>query len=256
MEDADIELALEGALWSGFGTAGQRCTSLGNLILHESLHDRFVKELVARLGQISIGDPSDESIFYGPMISEKFLNNHLQNLEKLVEPHQTILTAENGRITSQQPWPHWVGPSPDEGWFCFPTIIDGVKPGDRLYDTETFGPLFNVMTCHSLEEAIELANGTGYGLSSALYTQNPTYVHHWKENIEAGMTSINNSTVGAEAHLPFGGNGLSGNGSRQSGVWVLDQFTRWQAVNWDLSGKLQHAQMDTDYMSADLGFRI
>ena len=107
-----------------------------------------------------------------------------------------------------------------------------------------------------MKEAIALANGTGYGLSSAIYTNNPRYVHQWREEISAGMTSINNSTTGAEAHLPFGGNGKSGNGARQSGVWVLDQFTRWQAVNWDLSGKLQLAQIETTYIKPDLNFKI
>jgi aldehyde dehydrogenase (NAD+) len=256
MDDANLELALDGALWSGFGTAGQRCTSLGNLILHEKIHSRFVDKLLTRVKGIKIGDPRDESVFYGPMISEKFTNNHLRHLKELIEPHHHVLTELNGRISKDQPWPNWVGEDPDSGLFCFPTVIDGVTPQDKIYATETFGPLFNIMTCRDLDHAIGLANGTGYGLSSAIYTQNPASVHRWKEQIGAGMTSINNSTVGAEAHLPFGGNGRSGNASRQSGVWVLDQFTRWQAVNWDLSGKLQHAQMDTGYIEADLSYRI
>lgn len=256
MEDANLSLAVQGAVWSGFGTAGQRCTSLGNLILHESIAEQFLKELLKKVGGLKIGDPMDESVAYGPMISEKFMNNHLQNLEKLIEPHHTLLTKLNGRITGKKPWQHWVGASPDQGLYCFPTIVSGVRPGDKIYLTETFGPLFNVMTCHDLGEAIRLANGTGYGLSSALYTQNPSHVYQWKEEIGAGMVSINNTTTGAEAHLPFGGNGRSGNGARQSGVWVLDQFTRWQAVNWDLSGSLQLAQMDTASIQADLDFKI
>lgn len=256
MEDANVDLAVDGALWAGFGTAGQRCTSLGNLILHHSLHDTFCDALVRRVNQLVIGDPMDEGIAYGPMISEKFLQNHLRHLETLIAPHHTLLTTANGRITGKHAWPQWRGGSPDAGWFCAPTIVAGVTPSDAIYSTETFGPLFNVMTCRDLDDAIALANGTGYGLSSAIYTQNPSYVHRWKEEITAGMTSINNSTTGAEAHLPFGGNGKSGNGARQSGVWVLDQFTRWQAVNWDLSGALQRAQMDTGYIHADLDYRL
>ena len=130
-----------------------------------------------------------------------------------------------------------------------PTIVDNVLPTDEIYRTETFGPLINVMSYKTLDEAITLANGTGYGLSSSIYTSNMESAYRFKTEIKAGMTSINNSTTGAEAHLPFGGNGKSGNGSRQSGVWVIDQFTRWQSVNWDVSGKLQLAQMDTDYIS-------
>ena len=245
MEDADLELEAAGALWSGFGTAGQRCTSLGNLILHEAIREKFLKKLMENVSKIKIGDPMDESVTYGPMISEKFLQNHLHNLESLVEKHHKLLTDPNGRITSMK-----------NGVFAFPTIVDNVKPKDNIYSTETFGPMFNVMRCKNIDEAIALANGTGYGLSSAIYTNTPQYVYQWKEEISAGMTSINNSTTGAEAHLPFGGNGKSGNGSRQSGVWVLDQFTKWQAVNWDLSGKLQLAQMETAYVEPDLDYKI
>lgn len=257
MPDANIELAVEGALWSGFGTAGQRCTSLGNLILHKSIKKDFIAKLLKRLSQIKIGDPRDESITYGPMISEKFMNGHLSNLENLIEPHHKLLTEQNGKITNKEKWKNWVGDvDPDKGLYCFPTIIDNVQPEDKLYRTETFGPMFNVLEFSTIEEAIKLANGTGYGLSSAIYTNNPSNVYTWKENISAGMTSINNSTTGAEAHLPFGGNGLSGNGSRQSGIWVIEQFTRWQSVNWDMSGELQLAQMDTNYIGADLNYSI
>ena len=256
MDDADLELATTGTLWAGFGTAGQRCTSLGNLILHEKIRDKFLKIFLDKLSQLKIGDPMNESVGYGPMISKKFMEDHLHNLETLVEPHQKLLTDPNGRITGKRPYKNWVGSSPDQGYFCFPTVVDGVTMKDKLYATETFGPLFNVMTCKNFDEALAMANGTGYGLSSAIYTNTPQTVYQWKEEITAGMTSINNSTTGAEAHLPFGGNGKSGNGSRQSGVWVLDQFTKWQSVNWDLSGKLQLAQMDTGYAAADLDYRI
>jgi aldehyde dehydrogenase (NAD+) len=107
-----------------------------------------------------------------------------------------------------------------------------------------------------LDEAIALANGHGYGLSAAIYTNDPKSAFRFRERVSAGMLSINNSTSGAEAHLPFGGNGKSGNGSRQSGIWVLDQFTRWQSVNWDYAGKLQKAQMDTMQIEADPSFRL
>ncbi len=255
MEDADLDLAVNGALWAGFGTAGQRCTSLGNLILHESIQEPFLKQLLQKVSEIKIGDPFDESITYGPMISETFLKNHLRNLETLIEPHHKLLTEPNGQVTGKKKWKNFVGDA-DRGVYPFPTIVANVKPSDKIYSTETFGPLFNVMTCKNIDEAIALANNTGFGLSSAIYTNTPKIIYQWKEEISAGMTSINNSTTGAEAHLPFGGNGKSGNGSRQSGVWVLDQFTKWQAVNWDLSGKLQLAQMDTGYVEPDLQYTI
>jgi aldehyde dehydrogenase (NAD+) len=140
--------------------------------------------------------------------------------------------------------------------FAHPTVVVGVRPGDALYDTETFGPLVGVGSFGSLAEALELANGHGYGLSAAIYTTSPESAFRFRAGVSAGMVSVNNSTSGAEAHLPFGGNARSGNGSRQSGVWVLDQFTRWQAVNWDFSGRLQKAQMDVVELPADLGFRL
>ena len=256
MEDANLDLATTGALWGGFGTAGQRCTSLGNLILHEKVKKPFLELFLKKLSAVKIGDPRNEEITYGPMISENFMNDHLKNLETLVDSQHKLLTDPNGRITKKRSYKNFIGADPDGGFFCFPTVVDGVTMKDKIYSTETFGPLFNVMTCKNLEEGIEMANGTGYGLSSAIYTNTPAYVYEWKEEIFAGMTSINNSTTGAEAHLPFGGNGKSGNGSRQSGVWVLDQFTKWQAVNWDLSGKLQLAQMETGYIKSDLEYRI
>ena len=116
--------------------------------------------------------------------------------------------------------------------------------------------IVGVTTYRTLAQAIELANAPGYGLSSAIYTTNPHDVFTFRRGISAGMVSVNNSTSGAEAHLPFGGNGRSGNGSRQSGMWVLDQFTRWQAVNWDYSGRLQKAQMEVAVVEADLTFRL
>ena len=137
-----------------------------------------------------------------------------------------------------------------------PTIVDGIRADDALYATETFGPLVGVGTFATMDEAIALANGHGYGLSSAIYTNDPESVFRFRAGVSAGMLSVNNSTAGAESHLPFGGNGKSGNGGRQSGIWVLDQFTRWQAMNWDYAGHLQRAQIDVEDVPADLGFRL
>ena len=134
--------------------------------------------------------------------------------------------------------------------------VAGVTTDDELYRTETFGPIVGVAACDSLEEALALANGHGFGLSAAIYTRDPATAFRFRAGVSAGMVSVNNSTSGAEAHLPFGGNGRSGNGSRQSGMWVLDQFTRWQALNWDYAGRLQKAQMDVADVEADAGFRL
>lgn len=249
MQDADLDLASTGAVWSGFGTAGQRCTSLGNLIVHASIKEKFMAMVMKKVSEIKIGDPMNEGNFYGPLISEKFLNSHLNNLQQLIKSSHKVLTEKNGRIETKHAYKNFTGDA-DKGFYVYPTLVDNVKRDDEIYATETFGPLINVMDFKTIDEAIALANGTGYGLSSAIYTQDILTTYRFREEIIAGMTSINNSTTGAEAHLPFGGNGKSGNGSRQSGIWVIDQFTKWQAVNWDMSGRLQLAQMDTAYIHA------
>jgi alpha-ketoglutaric semialdehyde dehydrogenase len=256
MPDADLDLAVEGALFSGFGTAGQRCTSLGVVIVHESIHDEFVRRFAAATEAAVVGDPMDASILFGPMMNERFAERFVGWLD-MVEGHHTLHGSHGrtGRITADNPREGFVG-DPDKGVYCHPTIVDGVTAKDELYRNETFGPIVSVATFSTFDEAIELANGHGYGLSSAIYTTDPQHAFRFRERVSAGMVSVNNSTSGAEAHLPFGGNGKSGNGSRQSGMWVLDQFTRWQSLNWDYAGKLQKAQMDVVELPADLAFRI
>jgi acyl-CoA reductase-like NAD-dependent aldehyde dehydrogenase len=254
MPDAELELAVEGALFSGFGTAGQRCTSLGTVIVHESVHDEFMRRFTRAVEEAPIGDPTRD-VLYGPMIHQRFFERFLGWLELIRDHHRISGSSGIGRITSENPRTGFVG-DPEAGLYCHPTIVDGVRAEDELYSTETFGPIVGVATFGDLDEALALANGHGYGLSSAIYTTDPKAAFRFREGVSAGMVSVNNSTSGAEAHLPFGGNGMSGNGSRQSGIWVLDQFTRWQALNWDYSGRLQKAQMDVVEIEADLGYRL
>jgi acyl-CoA reductase-like NAD-dependent aldehyde dehydrogenase len=254
MRDAELDVAVEGALFSGFGTAGQRCTSLGTVIVHERVHDEFLSRFANAVETAAIGDPF-EDVLYGPMISSRFYERFLGWLD-WVQPHHVLSgSSGTGRITRDNPRAGFVG-DPEAGLFVHPTIVDGVTVDDDLYKQETFGPIVGVATFGDFDEAMALANGHGYGLSSSIYTTDPLNVFRFRERISAGMVSVNNSTTGAEAHLPFGGNGRSGNGARQSGVWVLDQFTRWQAMNWDYSGKLQKAQMDVADLSADPSFRL
>ncbi|MEA2419635.1 MAG: alpha-ketoglutaric semialdehyde dehydrogenase [Thermoleophilaceae bacterium] len=254
MPDADLDLAAEGSLFSGFGTAGQRCTSLGTVIVHESVHDEFMRRFTGLVEQAAIGDPFAE-VLYGPMIHERFSERFLGWLELIRDHHSISGSSATGRITSDNPRAGFVG-DPDLGIYCHPTIVDGVTIDDEIYRTETFGPIVGVASFGDFDEAIELSNAHGYGLSSAIYTNDPRSAFRFRSAVSAGMVSVNNSTSGAEAHLPFGGNGKSGNGSRQSGIWVLDQFTRWQSLNWDYAGKLQKAQMDVAELAGDAGFRL
>jgi aldehyde dehydrogenase (NAD+) len=254
MDDADVALAVEGALFGGFGTAGQRCTSLGTAIVHESVHDEFVRLLDERLRTSPVGDPTRD-VLYGPMIHERFADRFEEWLGLIKDHHTVYGSTARGRIDAANPREGFVG-DPEAGLFYHPSLVVGVTAEDDLYSTETFGPIVGVARFSSFDEAMELANGHGYGLSSAIYTRSGEHAFRFRERITAGMVSVNNSTSGAEAHLPFGGNGKSGNGSRQSGIWVLDQFTRWQSMNWDYAGKLQKAQMDLVELPGDPGFRL
>jgi alpha-ketoglutaric semialdehyde dehydrogenase len=249
-EDADLDLAVQGALFSGFGTAGQRCTSLGTAIVHSSVHDEFVRRFAAAVESAVIGDPAGE-VLCGPMLDAKFATSFEKYLG-WIGPHHTV-HGRTGRITADNPRGDFTG---EGGLFYHPVIVEGVRPDDELFMNETFGPIVGVTAYDDFDGALALANKPGYGLSSSIYTTDPVKAFRFARGISAGMVSVNNSTSGAEAHLPFGGNGKSGNGSRQSGQWVLDQFTRWQSLNWDYSGSLQKAQMDVLTIESDPTYRL
>ena len=251
---AELAVAIEGALFSGFGTAGQRCTSLGTMIVHESVHEELVARLDAAVAAAPIGDPTQD-VLYGPMLDWRFAERFEGYLGWIAGHHNTLGSSGRGRITAANPRRGFVG-DPEAGLYYHPVVVDGVRPNDRLFMEETFGPVVGVITYRTMPEAIALANAPGYGLSSSIYTTDPREAFAFRRGVSAGMVSVNNSTSGAEAHLPFGGNGRSGNGSRQSGMWMLDQVTRWQAMNWDYSGRLQKAQMDVARLEPDLAFRL
>lgn len=254
-EDADLDLAVHGALFAGFGTAGQRCTSLGTLIVHEDVLEAFTARLEDAVRRAPIGDPTDPSVLYGPLMTERFEARFGEFLDWVEAHHRVSGSSGVGRIGAANPRDGFVG-DPEAGLYHHPVLVHGVRPEDKIFQQETFGPLVGVTGYGTLDEAIELADAPGYGLSAAIYTTDPRKAFTFRRRTRAGMVSVNNSTSGAEAHLPFGGNGKSGNGSRQSGVWVLDQFTRWQSMNWDYSGRLQRAQMDTLEISPDLDYRL
>jgi aldehyde dehydrogenase (NAD+) len=248
MEDADLENAVAGALWAAYGTAGQRCTSLGNLILHKPIAEAFkAKFMDALQTQLKMGNPMEhgDAVTYGPMMNARFAERFLEHFEHGKKDGAKLLTGgakwdeanRDARVLGH------IG----HGTYMQPAVWDGVTRDMWLFQNEVFGPTVNLVTVNDFDEAMACANGTPYGLSSSLYTENRGWVEQFKLRIGAGMSSINNSTTGAEAHLPFGGNGWSGNGTRESGVWVLDAYTKWHAINEDASGKLQLAQIETDY---------
>lgn len=242
LADADLELAVEGALWASFGTAGQRCTSAGNIIVDRRVMAAVRARLVERASRLTIGDPLDESVAYGPFINERFLERWNEQRSTGLSDGATLLL--DGRRIQPGSEPSGFSGDAARGLYATPRIFGDVKMDMRIAQEECFGPTVNLVEVDGLDEAIAAANATPYGLSSAIYTRDAAAMLRFKEGISAGMASVNNSTTGAEAHLPFGGNGWSGNGTRESGIWVLDAYTRWQAVNVDLSGKLQKAQID------------
>ncbi len=242
LADADIELAVEGALWAAFGTAGQRCTSAGNIIVDQRVLPQVRDQLVPRARALVIGDPLREDVAYGPFINERFLQKWIEQRAIGLDDGADLL-LDGRRITSGEEPANFAGDSA-RGLYATPRVFDKVKMSMRIALEECFGPTVNLVEVNGLDEAIAAANASPYGLSAAIYTRDARAMLRFKEQVRAGMVSINNSTTGAEAHLPFGGNGWSGNGTRESGIWVIDAYTRWQSVNVDLSGSLQKAQID------------
>ncbi|MEE2986116.1 MAG: aldehyde dehydrogenase family protein [Candidatus Thermoplasmatota archaeon] len=245
MPSADIDNAVAGAYWGGFGTAGQRCTSLGNLILHEDIYEEFMEKLMKKVESTRIGDSlHQEDVLYGAMLSEKYAVDFLKGIEMIEADGATKLWGK-GRITEGNTPTNFLG-NPDEGVFMWPHLYTDVTEDMKCFHEEVFGPAVTVVKAKDFDHALHLANASPYGLSSAIYTNDRLEAYRFKTGIKAGMTGINNSTTGAEAHLPFGGVKGSGNGTRESGIWVIEAYSYWHAVNDELSGKLQLAQMDVD----------
>ena len=245
MPSADIDNAVAGAYWGGFGTAGQRCTSLGNLILHEDIYEEFMEKLMEKVESTRIGDSlHQEDVLYGAMLSEKYAVDFLKGIEMIEADGATKLWGK-GRITEGNTPTNFLG-NPDEGVFMWPHLYTDVTEDMKCFHEEVFGPAVTVVKAKDFDHALHLANASPYGLSSAIYTNDRLEAYRFKTGIKAGMTGINNSTTGAEAHLPFGGVKGSGNGTREPGIWVIEAYSYWHAVNDELSGKLQLAQMDVD----------
>ena len=245
MPSADIDNAVEGAYWAAFGTAGQRCTSLGNLILHQDIYDEFMEKFMRLVENTRIGDSMrHEDVLYGSMLSEKYAVDFLKAV-KICDSDGAKKLFGEGTITDDNRPKNFLGEA-SEGSYMWPHVYVGVTEEMDCFHEEIFGPLVTVVKANSFDHALHLANASPFGLSSACYTNDRLEAYRFKTGIKAGMTGINNSTTGAEAHLPFGGVKDSGNGTRESGIWVIEAYSYWHAVNDELSGKLQLAQMDVE----------
>jgi aldehyde dehydrogenase (NAD+) len=234
LADADLDLVIDGLVWGAFGTTGQRCTATSRLIVHEDVHDALVGKLRERAESLKLGYGNEDDTEMGPVINQAALDKIQSYMDVAKEEGATILTGGK-RAT---------GGDLDGGFFFEPTILTGVTPNMRVAKEEIFGPVLSVLTISSYDEAIEVANNIEYGLSSSLYTADVATAFKAMHDIEAGITYINGPTIGAEAHMPFGGVKGTGNGHREGGWEVFEFYSETKTVYVDYSGKLQKAQID------------
>jgi aldehyde dehydrogenase (NAD+) len=233
MPDADMELALEGVLWGAFGTTGQRCTATSRLLLHDAVHDAFLDRLMERTAGLRLGSGLDDDTDVGPLIHEAALDK-VQSYVAVARDEAEVLCG--GRRAE--------GSGLERGWFYEPTIVRGVQPGSRIATEEIFGPVLAVMRFGDLDEAIRINNEVRYGLSSSIYTTDVRAAFRAFQELDNGITYVNAPTIGAEAHLPFGGVKETGNGHREGGWEVYEFYSETKVCYLDYSGKLQRAQID------------
>jgi acyl-CoA reductase-like NAD-dependent aldehyde dehydrogenase len=238
MDDANLELAVDGCLWGGFGTTGQRCTAASRVVVHERVYKPFVDQFVARARSLVVGDGLADGTQVGPSISAAQLETVMRYVRIGIEEGATL--ACGGHRLEAAPY--------DNGYFHEPTVFTDVEPKMRIAREEIFGPVVSVIRCRSLEEAIDIGNGVEYGLSASIYTQDINRAFVAMRELYTGIFYVNAPTIGAEVHLPFGGTKHTGNGHREAGVAALDVFSEWKSIYIDFSGRLQRAQIDVEQL--------
>ncbi|MFZ0880325.1 MAG: aldehyde dehydrogenase family protein, partial [Candidatus Acidiferrales bacterium] len=234
MDDANLDLAVDGAIWGGFGTTGQRCTAASRVAVQKKVYGEFVEKFVARAKSLRVGDGLDPKTDMGPNINEQ----QLQTVMKYVEigKNEGAKLATGGHRLASGPLAR--------GWFHEPTVYVDVDAKMRIAQEEIFGPVVSVIPFDTFEQALEIANGVVYGLSSSIYTRNVNDAFRAQRDLETGIVYVNAPTIGAETHLPFGGIKNTGNGHRESGLAALDFYTEWKSIYVDYSDTLQRAQID------------
>ncbi len=233
LDDANLELALDGALWGSFGTTGQRCTATSRILLQKGIAAKFTKEFVARTRKLKVGSGLEEATDVGPQVNSSQIETSKKYVDIAVGEGAKLLTG--GHALTEGDY--------SKGTFFEPTVLGGVKATMRIAREEVFGPVVSLIEFETFEQAIEIANSIDYGLSTSLYTKDVNRAFTAIRDLEAGITYINAPTIGAEVHLPFGGVKHTGNGHRE-GSGAIDFFTTWKAVYVDYSDKLQRAQID------------
>ncbi|MGN6430543.1 MAG: aldehyde dehydrogenase family protein, partial [Gaiellaceae bacterium] len=236
MDDADLELAVDGIVWSAFGTSGQRCTAASRVIVDDSVYDEVARRLVSRVEAMRLGPGWEDDTDVGPVINRAALEKVDSYTQIGKDEGATLLTG--GEVAS--------GNGLDKGFYYRPTIFGDVQAGMRVAQEEIFGPTTALIRVRDLDEAIRVSNGVEYGLSSSIFTGDVNKAFRAMRDLDTGITYINAGTIGAEVHLPFGGTKHTGNGHREAGQAALDVFTEWKSIYVDYSGKLQRAQIDTE----------
>ena len=234
MDDANLDLAVDGAIWGGFGTTGQRCTAASRIAVHKRLYREFTEQFVARARALKVGDGLEAATDMGPCINEDQLRTVMKYVEIGVAEGARLATGGQRMETGTYA----------RGWFHEPTVFVDCGPAMRICQEEIFGPVVSLIPFGTFEEALEIANGVKYGLSASIYTRNVNLAFRAQRDLEAGIVYVNAPTIGAEVHLPFGGIKNTGNGHRESGEAALDFYSDWKTVYIDYSDRLQRAQID------------
>jgi acyl-CoA reductase-like NAD-dependent aldehyde dehydrogenase len=234
MDDANLELAVDGALWGGFGTTGQRCTAASRVVVHENVYASFLDRFVARAKTLRVGNGLEPETQMGPSVSEAQLQRVMEYVQ--IGQREGARLATGGSKLTGGVWAR--------GHFHEPTVFADVTSTMRIAREEIFGPVVSVLSCASLDEAVDIANDVAYGLSASIYTQDINKAFAAMRDVYTGIFYVNAPTIGAEVHLPFGGTKATGNGHREAGTAALDVFSEWKSVYVDFSGKLQRAQID------------
>jgi aldehyde dehydrogenase (NAD+) len=236
LDDANIDLAVDGALWGAFGTTGQRCTAASRIVVHTKVYDAFVEKLAGRAKKLRVGNGLDANVQMGPSVSQGQLDT--------VKEYVQIGKGEGARVVAGGN--ALTDGDYAKGFFHEPTVFADVTPDMRIAQEEIFGPVTAVIKCKSFDEAIEIGNGVKYGLSSSIYTRDVNRAFAAMRDMYTGIFYVNAPTIGAEVHLPFGGVKETGNGHREAGVAGIDVFSEWKSIYVDYSGHLQRAQIDTE----------
>jgi aldehyde dehydrogenase (NAD+) len=234
LDDANLDLAIEGGLWGGFGTTGQRCTATSRIIVQKGIYRDFIERYVERAKALKVGNGLDETVEMGPAINENQLKTDLSYVD-IGKAEGARLKCGGNRLDKGEY---------QNGYFMEPTVFVDVDPKMRIAQEEVFGPVVSIIPCDDLDDAIEIANGIEYGLSSALYTKDVNRAFTAMRDLDAGITYINAPTIGAEVHLPFGGVKATGNGHREGGLGAIDFYSEWKSIYVDYSDRLQKAQID------------